>query len=194
MAYQYDVFISYKANEHTNPWVKGFKDKFEFWLMQALGGYKPNIFYSPEKIDNGMLWEPVLTESLKKSKCILCLWTPEYFKSEWCVYEWRTFESRWLQLNNDAIIRAIKLIDEESYHADARARQSADFREFIPTVMIENSLNSLQFNNAIMQLAEDVSASVCEAPDYIDFVVIDFNQTKNMYVQPNIPRRTRITL
>ena len=56
MAYQYDIFLSYKNHHVTNPWVVKFEEKLKYWLTQELGGNEPRIFFDKESIDIGTIW------------------------------------------------------------------------------------------------------------------------------------------
>ena len=86
MAYQYDVFISYKSE--SKDWVlKAFLPLFERHLQEALGGRKPSIFMDMQRIENGDAWRNTLRYALAHSRCVVAVLTPSYFHSEWCTKE-----------------------------------------------------------------------------------------------------------
>ena len=103
MPYEYDVFFSYKRDSESYEWHKKVKEKLEYWLKNELGGLEVNIFFDTEDISSGELWRQKIKSALTKSKCIVCIWSPVYFKSKWCVSEWTTFEERSLVANRDLV-------------------------------------------------------------------------------------------
>jgi hypothetical protein len=85
MSYQYDAFFSYKRDRESDQWHEVVKTKLEFWLRQELQKLNVRIFFDTEEIRTGMRWRQKLSDSLKKSRCIVCFWSPLYFQSKWCV-------------------------------------------------------------------------------------------------------------
>ena len=94
MNYQYDAFFSYKRDRESDDWHEVVKNKLEFWLKQELERDDVRLFFDREDIRAGMRWRHKMVEALKRSKCIVCLWSPLYFQSKWCGSEWKTFVKR----------------------------------------------------------------------------------------------------
>jgi len=105
MDYEYDIFISYKRGTDCEDWVrktlkpllnKIFKDYY-------LGEGDPKIFIDEEGLEIGMDWPLRLKRALARSKCMLAVWSPSYFrKSAWCVIEYSVMRYRQEQLNKDS--------------------------------------------------------------------------------------------
>ena len=131
MPYTYDVFFSYKRQKSTDVWYLGVKDKLEIWLEQEL--QRPvNIFYDSEDIRTGMRWRQKIATALLESRCMVCLWSPLYFRSKWCVAEWQTFEARGEQFDCELVVPA-RFHDGEHYPPQAKAVQRRDFSRFTST-------------------------------------------------------------
>lgn len=96
--YQYDLFVSYKREPSDRPlitpWLRKVLDRIEYWLRQELGGRGSGIFIDTDGIEAGDDWPDSIREALLTARCLLPIWSPEYFHSNWCMAEWRSFLSR----------------------------------------------------------------------------------------------------
>jgi len=93
--YTYDVFISYRRTKLVLKWVKKyFREEFVGWLHEARG-VAPRVFWDEEEIGAGDDFNETLKEALLRSKCLVAVLSPSYFReSRWCVSEFRTFRQR----------------------------------------------------------------------------------------------------
>lgn len=92
MAYQYDVFISYRST--SREWVREvFLPTFEHFLEEEVGK-DVSIFADWHDIGAGDAWNERLKNGLAFSKCLVSLLLPTYFESEWCKKEFAVFENR----------------------------------------------------------------------------------------------------
>ena len=95
--YEYDVFISYKRGTDCEDWVK---KTLKPLLMKVIKDYtigddEPRIFIDEEGIDVGIDWPLKIKRALARSKCMLAVWSPSYFrKSKWCVIEFSVMKHR----------------------------------------------------------------------------------------------------
>jgi hypothetical protein len=133
MAYQYDAFFSYKRDRESDDWHERVKNKLTFWLKQELQRQDVKIFFDTEEIRTGMRWSQKLSDALRRSKCLVCIWSPLYFQSRWCVSEWMSFVERSNLVNNELIIPA-SYFDGENFPQAAKATQFLDFSEFASTM------------------------------------------------------------
>lgn len=86
MAYQYDIFISYKRHEMTLDWIKNlFIPSLEHHIYDELGR-SPKI-YIDEQLEIGTTWPISLGSALGASRTIIPLWTQAFCKSKWCSCE-----------------------------------------------------------------------------------------------------------
>jgi len=168
--YHYDVYLSYKKDKIIVDWVVKFKDHFSQWLSQELG-FEARIFFDQESVDTGAKWPGELERAIKHSKCILCIWSPLYFKSDWCLSEWLSFEERekMLKLSGESVILPVRFHDGENYPKEAQERQSSDFREYSSAMeAFWRSEKGYEFEGKIKQLAKSCANMVNNAPNFRD--------------------------
>ena len=115
MSYQYDVFISYKRGWRTESWLIQhflplFSDCLHNCVYETCGRSADPIFLdiseisaevrSDKRLDGyrgiepGAQWQQALVQAIGHSRCLLALWSPSYFYSDWCMKEWESFHVR----------------------------------------------------------------------------------------------------
>src|SRR5258707_1116615 len=114
MDYAYDVFVSYRREPFRNAWIiEYFIPRLKAYLDEEIAaridGPPARIFFDQTDIEpavrlglpsgiNGIepggLWRNKLKEAIRRSKCMVGLWSPTYFKSAWCTTECSSFEAR----------------------------------------------------------------------------------------------------
>src|SRR5271166_2721303 len=129
MDYEFDIFFSYKRNETSNPWHTGLKDSLAHWVSEELDGKHVSIFFDLEDISVGSRWKAKIINGLCCSKCLVAVWSPDYFRSRYCVAEWLTFDMRSKITQRDLIAPASRH-DGQNFPIDARALQIAKFNEY----------------------------------------------------------------
>ncbi len=86
LKYKYEIFLSY--DNSVERWVKKyFLESLKFWLSD-LSEYPFKIY---ENISENTLDARI---ALAYSKCLITLWTPEYFKKNWWKYEFQAMHYR----------------------------------------------------------------------------------------------------
>ena len=101
MDYEHDIFISYKRGTDCEDWVR---KTFKPLLIKVIRDYylgdgDPRIFIDAENIETGDAWPYEIKRALARSKCMLAVWSPSYFrKSDWCVIEFSVMKYRQEQL------------------------------------------------------------------------------------------------
>jgi TIR domain len=166
VSYQYDAFFSYKRDPESDEWHLRVRDKLAYWLKLDLN-QTPRIFLDTEDIRTGQRWHNKLEAALRTSKCIVCIWSPLYFKSKWCVSEWTTFERRGQALGLDLVIPA-RYYDGEHYPSLAKQRQSPDFSDYTSTMpQFWKTEYAVEFERKLIQpFARDLAASIRLAPRF----------------------------
>jgi hypothetical protein len=169
MAYQYDAFFSYKRDRESDDWHERVKAKLEFWLKQELQKQNVRIFFDTEEIRTGMRWRQKLADALKQSRCIVCIWSPLYFQSKWCVSEWMTFVRREELVNRELVMPA-SYFDGETFPPIATARQFLDFGEFASTMPnYWYTESAVKFESQRLRpFARDLATIIRNAPPYDD--------------------------
>lgn len=168
MDYQYDAFFSYKRDRETDDWHETVKDKLSYWLKQELGR-DVRIFFDTEEIRTGMRWHQKLTGALKASKCVVCVWSPLYFQSKWCISEWMCFVERERIANRDLVMPA-SFFDGETFPPDATATQFVDFSEFASTMpRFWDTESAVEFEKRRLKpFAKDLARMIRSAPPFND--------------------------
>src|SRR5580698_3791248 len=93
MSYQYEIFLSYRRSPTVGLWVKNH-------LAPRLQARIDEVAPFPVRIscdfqmESGVLWPDDLKRRLKSSAILLTVWSADYFRSEWCMAEWRSFRER----------------------------------------------------------------------------------------------------
>jgi hypothetical protein len=90
-------FLSYAADNDDLEEVKRFFADLSVEVRRQLGLKQSGAvvgFRDQEDIKVGVEWERRLGEALQNSKALICLYSPAYFRSEWCRREWEVFRRR----------------------------------------------------------------------------------------------------
>ena len=167
--YEFDVFLSYKRHDLILSWLVEVEKRLSFWLTQELGGKPAKIFFDKESIETGMNWPIRLRDALQKSRCLVGIWSPEYFRSKWCVTEWRTFQERErvLGFNDGRLILPLRFHDGEWFPDDAKAIQCLDVSSCTSTLpAFWDTDRAVELENTIKQFTARVADVVINAPPY----------------------------
>jgi hypothetical protein len=169
MRYEYDAFFSYKRDPESDDWHECVKDKLTYWVKLELGRSDVRIFFDREDIRSGTRWHAKLAWALQTSRCIVCLWSPLYFRSKWCLSEWRTFAERSVRANRDLVLPA-SFFDGETFPAEARKIQASDFSNFASTMpCFWKTARAVEFEHKYLRpFARDLADMIRRAPPFSD--------------------------
>ena len=92
-AYEYDLYVSYQHSELMNQLLRPFVFRLKEFIG-LLSGREIRIFLDFSVVQAGSSWPRSLESALLRSKLLLAIITPAYFRSKWAVAEWQTFEAR----------------------------------------------------------------------------------------------------
>lgn len=167
MPYNYDIFFSYKRDPESDDWHHQVMLKLQFWLKHELQLLNLSIFFDREDIRTGNRWKAKLGEALKSSKVIVCIWSPLYFQSKWCISEWKSFVAREELCRRDLIMPA-SFFDGRNFPAKAKERQFADFSPYTSSLpKFWDTHLAVEFEDALLkQFAKDLALLVRNAPPY----------------------------
>jgi len=151
MAYEYDIFLSYNRQFPYGEWVNEiFYPLFKPYIDEALNK-DVKIFKDSEEIKTGNDWTLKIRNALIKSRMMVSIFTPAYFRSEWCMREFSTIYYRQKSLgfltlqNPTGLIVPVKIFDGQH------------FPEYACNLQM---LNCIAYNR--------VGAGVKQTPLYID--------------------------
>ncbi len=166
MDYEYDAFFSYKRDRESDDWHKVVKEKLAFWVGTELG-LEVKIFFDTEDIRTGARWRQKLANALKKSRCLICVWSPLYFRSKWCLSEFKSFLKR-EELNKRDLVMPASYCDGESFPPEAQSRQILKFDEFTSTMpMFWKTDSAFYFERDLLKkFAKDLAEMIRQSPPY----------------------------
>ncbi|MCX5332704.1 toll/interleukin-1 receptor domain-containing protein [Streptomyces sp. NBC_00140] len=172
MDYEWDVFISYSHTGNVKGWVK---NHFHEELTKSLWDVLPNdprVFVDYE-IPVGTQWPDKLEDALLKSRCLVAIWSPPYFRSEWCMAEWVSMRKRQAVLreaNGQApkLIYPIRFADGDHFPPDAQATQDCrDLSEYAHDgEQFRNTPDFVAFQKEIRVVAADIAELLACAPEW----------------------------
>ena len=92
----YDIFISYRRRGHVFTWVtEYFYPLLVNWFLDHTPpDYNISVFIDLNEIKTGESWSINLKEALRQSRYLLPIWSPDYFRSNWCKAELHTMLKR----------------------------------------------------------------------------------------------------
>lgn len=171
--YQYDVFLSYLHEKPCGTWViEHFLPYFQHQLGNALNR-KASVFFDRTGIHSGQKWPEGLKQALAHSRCLVGIWTPLYFQSQWCLSECAVMRHRESELgfgttqNSGGLIVGVKVNDGIHFPEFARNSQYACFDDFFcdGPGFTQHPLH-VDFQKAIVPLTVDVALIVGNAPPW----------------------------
>lgn len=173
--YEHDVFFSYKRD-----------DLNLYWRTQVLNILKRNlaeelrrpatVFVDSSDIDVGHRWPDSLRQALKSSRCLVCLWSPLYFQSAWCVSEWRSFleRERRFALRSHGLIAPLKFHDGAHFPPEAQTAQWLDVEQYSSILPVFwNTPRALELEDKLKLFAKSVAVMVGDAPPFADWPVFE---------------------
>jgi hypothetical protein len=198
MAYEYDVFVSYSRDYPFGDWVRDpFLPLFTGYLKAALNR-RPSIFVD-DQIEGGSAWALRLRRALAQSRCLVGIWSPNYFLSDWCVAEWTAMATREQRMRYrtidrpDGLVVPVTVHDGEKFPASARAVQFKNWVDFARVGEgFKRTERFVEFQDAMSKWTDDVARVIGVAPDWSDQWLTDdwlgpIPGTPNVSAQPQQP-------
>jgi TIR domain len=175
--YEYEVFFSYKRHGLTLNWTREVHARITLWLSEELGGSEARVFVDESSIDLGAKWPEAIKYALRHSRCMVCVWSPSYFQSAWCVSEWKSFLKReeMLKMERYGLIAPLRFHDGEHFPADAKDVQWEDVAPYTATVpAFWNSPKAVELDDKLKLFAAKVAKIIQKAPPFqTDWPVVE---------------------
>lgn len=184
--YLYDVFISYERDGLTTGWIKEhFLPLLRTWLRNTVrdvtGRPAGSIFFDKALVDPdfpddlklsvsgiapGDNWEDGLRKGLRLSRCLIGIWNPPYFDSQWCNIEWQSFERRTSLTGADLIIPTF-FYDGNSFPDAAKKRQAFNLHPYtlFGNALIQSKVYE-KFQLTMQLLADQAAKAIRDAPAF----------------------------
>lgn len=91
----FGLFFSYRRSDFGDPMREFFKDLgAEVCKLFGLDQKQDFAFFDQEKIETGDNWDRALLTALQQAQILIPMYSPAYFKSEYCGKEWQLFQIR----------------------------------------------------------------------------------------------------
>lgn len=169
-AYDYDVFLSYRRAGYWPKFVDDhFFPKFEHWLYTTLGR-APSIFFDTRDIETGQSWPYRLAEGLARSKVMVCLWSKQYFSSQWCAAELSHMLARKQSLANDfgplPLVLAVVIHDGQNIDPRLDGIQRFPLQSCCNPWIAEGSPTAELLSMKLQEFAEHVAHALDRVPEY----------------------------
>ena len=171
-SYMYDVFISYRHKSPVRDWfINHFLEQLEQWLPNYMP-YEPRIF-TDLQIEKGKDFGDVLSKALLVSRCLLTIWCPVYFRSNWCEAELQAMREREqllnLQINRNppALIYPVLYCGAKSLPSYVQAIQYKDMSEWNnPYPVFKQTVQYVEFVKQMQELCQDLAVMIQSAPPW----------------------------
>ncbi len=170
--YQYDIFLSYSRKNGVKDWVW---NHFEPLLKMRLDGemaVEPRIFID-NNMETGVKWPLDLQKKLLRSKCLVVVWSPQYFRSAWCMAEWKSMLAREEKLglktpeNTRGLVYPVVFSDGEHFPTEATETRHKDLHKWnYPYEVFKESVEYLEFDRKIQEISKELSLWISEAPQW----------------------------
>lgn len=171
VSYRYDVFLSYRRSGYGNAsqWVR---NHFHPLLVNCLSDeldWEPRIFFDLEA-ETGSYWPSLLERALLHSKMLVAVWSPPYFRSAWCLAEWRSMLAREQLVTPDepdGLVYPVVFSDSTSFPQAAVDRQSRDLKAWSnPFPSFRQSHDYHHFHRAMVDIAAELGRKLHKAPEW----------------------------
>lgn len=172
MAYQYDVFLSYPRTKSAGEWVR---NHFHHLLVECLEdelAERPRVFFD-ETMTIGTRWPENIRSALLHSRMLVAVWTPTYFKSDWCMAEWMSMLERERLLglgtgDQPGLVFPVTYSDGKHFHPIARNTQSReDFKPYTcPVPILQSTALFVEFHAKMRSLAAEIAQRLDEIPEW----------------------------
>lgn len=170
--YEFDVFLSYSRKGGSPGWVHNhFLPKLRDCLTDEIG-YVPEVFVDQE-MEPGTIWPDKLERALSRSKVLVSVYSPQYFRSEWCLAEWHSMAERERLLGLDSIELTKGLIfpvlysDSQNFPEYGRDRMWHDMKGLdSPEPGFQDTSDFILFHKKMRKIAADLEQLLQQVPPW----------------------------
>lgn len=156
--YLHDIFLSYPRNSFVEGWVrKLLLPTLEAELAHVLPDREPQIFIDSD-IRAGECWPAALRDALLRSRCLIAVWSAQYFRSRWCLAEWRSMHARTAGHPKPRLVLPLIVRDGANFPEEAQLTQAEDFKGLCwpHETLRHNHPDAMRFYREVQRLAEQV--------------------------------------
>ena len=164
--YEFDVFISYRREGNPYKWVK---HHFFPRLRDCLADHlpeEPRLFID-EAMEVGSVWPDRLEDALRRTRILVPVFSPQYFRSRWCLAEWHSMAAREQLLGQQGLIYPVLFSDSENFPSFARERSWHDLKKWNkPDLVFQQTIRWIDFVEEIENVAIKLAQRLAKVPPW----------------------------
>jgi hypothetical protein len=171
MAYEHDLFISYRRNDETRTWIKDhFIPLLRLRVEMELD--RCPVIFLDEQIDSGRSWPQELGTALGRSRGMIVLWSGNYLASTWCATELSVMLAREracrLRSNArpDGLVIPAFIHDGDKFPPALQHIQRFEIQQTFNVRMARNSPRAEELDVALGQQAPAIASAIRNAPPW----------------------------
>lgn len=131
---------------------------------------EPKIFIDTKQ-ETGVHWPQNIQKALKKTRILLAVWSPHFFRSQWCVAEWESMLKREEVIgmsvgeNAGGLIYPILFSDGKHFPEKAKERQYKDISRWgFPQKGFEETIEYIDFHRQVEDIAKELELQIEKVP------------------------------
>jgi hypothetical protein len=171
--YEYDVYISYQRDVGTVPeWVRTHFYPRLSELLDDNADSNVKIFFDGN-VRSGFTWPQELRNALQRTKILVPVCSPKYFRDQWCLAEWHSMARREKivgmasQTGLRSLIYPVIFCDSKNFPAYAHERQMRDLKRWNqPYPQFQASFAYLDFHREVEQIAVELADLIKQVPEW----------------------------
>jgi hypothetical protein len=198
MAYQHDIFISYRRLGATRKWINDIFIPVLNSIISLEIGRDPT-YYIDSQVDSGTAWPLAIGKALGNSKTLIPLWSVTYLESEWCKCEISHMLEREVKTgfktmqNIDGLVFPTIIHDGQSIPVSIAIAQKVDIRDYYVPFMDINSKSVTDLYNSLKPHGVSIARSIQNAPAWQqDWGTSAMNQFYQLFNQLNAPQQDQL--
>jgi MinD-like ATPase involved in chromosome partitioning or flagellar assembly len=163
--YEHDLYISFVHSAMTDEWLRPVLVKLRRYIGDFLGR-DVSVFLDYRELEGGANWPSYVTKALARSRLLLAIVTPRYFRSSFSLAEWETFARREEQTKSKNLIVPV-LIEGLDTRLPAwfTRRRHWDLRQMF---MMRASMSTSHEERTLLNLAEHISSVLRNTPAFAE--------------------------
>lgn len=171
MPYQHDIFVSYMHDEQMESWVHTHFVPFVKTFVGNAVNRPIDVFIDRNGIRSGDAWPQRLQRAIAQSRCLIGIWSPLYFHSEWCRRECAAMLHREKQLgfrtvaNPRGLVLPINVFDGNFFPDTARDIEWLDCQKYwiIGDGFVKTE-KYVEFQDLLREWAGDAATVIRQTP------------------------------
>lgn len=171
MAYEYDLFISYRRNSEARGWItEHFLPLLRSRVEMEID--RPLRVFLDAQVESGSSWPAELGQALGRSRAMIVLWSGNYLASDWCAMEFslmlareRAAGLRTIQRPGGLIVPAF-IHDGDKFPSRLRHIQCFEIQPMFNTRMARYSPRAEELDAALAANAPAIAAAIRSAPSW----------------------------